>query len=83
MPESQRELPGHCEHHLRQRCEDRPRRPPIHLTSYDHEGDIYREEDYAPFLDTESDQEWCERMYSEIEEEALLAWENVQELLFL
>lgn len=55
----------------------------IHFTSYDHEGDVYREEDYAPLLDTESDQEWHERMYSEIEDEALLAWENVQELLFL
>lgn len=55
----------------------------IHFTSYDHEGDVYREEDYAPLLDTESDNEWCERMYSEIEDEALLAWENVQELLFL
>ena len=62
--------------------EDRHSRA-IHLTSYDHEGDIYREEDYAPLLDAESDNEWRERMYSEIEDEALLAWENVQELPFL
>lgn len=55
----------------------------IHLTSYDHEGDVYREEDYAPLFDATSDSQWRELMYSEIEDEALLAWENVQELLFL